>query len=1212
MDTSSPKSRRGGGSSARVRGIILSSHGWQRFQTAKQQTELEENWGKRFTQEDLNERTGLSLNTLSRITKRELGVDRQSLELLFQAFGLDLTKADFTPLITAQEASAPHWANPQHDWDTAVDASVFYGREPELTQLWQWMVRDRCRVVGLLGIGGMGKSTLAVKTAQQMQSDFEIVMWRSLANATPLDELLSGLLRFLMPMFGEDAIIPSKIDQQLSKLMQSLRSRRCLLLLDNVETILHRESVGQWRSGYENYGQLIRTIGETSHLSCLLLTSREKPREMVLMEGESALVRSLALGGLSPENGRAIFRQKGRFTGSEAEWQMLIHHYGGNPLALKLVATATQDLFNGSITELLTYLNQGIYVFEDIRDLLNRQFDRLSEAEQKMLFWFAIHREPISIAEIWEDIDRSHQPLVPNLINSLFRRSLIEKTEGLFFLQPVVMEYVTDRFVRQICSEFETGQLNVLQTHPLLRVQAKDHIQEIQTRLIVQPVIEGLLSNSGNVAVIEAQAKQLLRQQGKNLGYVAGNLINVLVQLQVDLRGSDFSDLVVQQADLRQVDLAGVNFQNTTFAKTLFSEPLGIGMAIDFSPDGKMLAAGDASGNIYLWNIATTQLLMTFLGHTGWIWSVAFNANGTLLASGSTDSTVRLWDVQSGQCLQVLTGHTAFVWSVSFSPDGQRLASASADKTVRLWDLQGQCLQILAGHTQNVYSVHFAPDQQTLASGSLDTSIRIWSVNDGTCLNILQGHTSGVRCVRYSPDGQLLASSSHDGSIRLWHTPLSPERNAKNDFKLLHTQTDWVWAIAFSSDSRWLASVGRDGSLRLWNLQDRQCIHRFDGHTLDILAIAISPDNQWLGSAGQDNTVRLWDLQSGQSHKTWRGYANGIHSLSLSPDDQLLASSRQDGTIQVWHLPLAGNLSARRSYQTLASPTRWISSLSHLSFSPVSASSPSGASQLLAINRQQGWIALWNLQTGRFDEWSAHQTSIWKVLFSPSGQTLASSSYDATVRLWDVQTHRCLQVLRGHESVIPAITFTPDGQGLVSGSYDRTIRLWDVQTGAWLKTLEGHTGAVFTLAFDYSGQVLASGSYDRTVRLWDLQTGACLKVLQGHAGVVWTIAISPDGRTLASSGDDQIIRLWDLQTGDCLQVCHEHTGWVRSVIFSSDGQWLLSGSEDRAIKLWDVNTGRCLETLVADRLYEGMNIRGATGLTIAQRTTLQTLGAVEH
>lgn len=214
-----------------------------------------------------------------------------------------------------------------------------------------------------------------------------------------------------------------------------------LVILDNAETILQREQVGHWRLGYEGYGQLLRAIGEASHLSCLLLTSREKPQEIALMEGAQALVRSLLLPGLSPDDGRAIFRQKGAFTGSEAEWQTLIHHYGGNPLALKLVASAIQDLFNGSITEVLPYLSQGLAVFEDIRDLLDHQFDRLSEAEQKTLSWFAIHREPVAIADIRDNVvDLATQQRVPNLINSLLRRSLIEKTDGLFFLQPVVME----------------------------------------------------------------------------------------------------------------------------------------------------------------------------------------------------------------------------------------------------------------------------------------------------------------------------------------------------------------------------------------------------------------------------------------------------------------------------------------------------------------------------------------------------------------------------------------------------------------------------------------------------------------------------------------------------------------------------------------------------------------------------------------------------
>lgn len=581
MNSDPSKSNHGSSGQGRVRGIILSPYGWQRFQVAKQQAESAQSWGKHLTQEDLSERTGISLNTLYRLLKRELGVDRQSLEYLFGAFGLEVTKADYTSAVATGEESDSRRANSHQDWDSAVDTSVFYGRERELAQLWQWIAIDRCRMVGVLGIGGIGKSTIAVKAALQMRSEFDIVVWRSLANAPPLAELLSSLLKFLMPIYGEDPLIPATLDEKFSKLMEYLRSRRCLLLLDNSESVLHGERFGQWRAGYEAYGRLLKTIGETPHQSCLLLTSREKPSEMTLVEGEQGVVQSLDLKGLTPVDARALFSQKGTFTGSPAQWQQLVAHYGGNPLALKMVAATTQELFDGSIADVIADIERGILVFEDIRDLLARQFDRLSPAEQKILYWLAIHREPVSIAGIRESmVGVASEQSVPKQVNSLLRRSLVEKTDGLFFLQPVVMEYVTNRFIQQVCTEFETSELDILQSHALLRVHAKDYIRDIQIRAIVQPTIDLLLARFGSVSEIEVQARQL-RSQLHQPGYVVGNPIDILVQLKVDLRGADFSGLSIQQADLRQVDLAGVNFQNADLTKSIFSESLNSAMAID-------------------------------------------------------------------------------------------------------------------------------------------------------------------------------------------------------------------------------------------------------------------------------------------------------------------------------------------------------------------------------------------------------------------------------------------------------------------------------------------------------------------------------------------------------------------------------------------------------------------------------------------------------
>lgn len=268
--------------------------------------------------------------------------------------------------VSAKETTA----NIHCDWGEAVDVTAFYGRTEELNTLKQWIVGDRCRLVALLGMGGIGKTALSVKLAEQIQDEFEYLIWRSLHNAPPLQEILVNLIQFLSNQQVTEATLPKDLDSRISRLIEYLRSSRCLLVLDNAETILRDgDRAGYYREGYSGYGELFKRVGEARHTSCLVLTSREKPKEFVLLEGETLPVRSLQLTGLKAAEGREVFRVKGSFTGSESECNILIEHYAGNPLA-KMVAAGIQELLDSNISEFLRFLEQGTLVFDDIYDLL--------------------------------------------------------------------------------------------------------------------------------------------------------------------------------------------------------------------------------------------------------------------------------------------------------------------------------------------------------------------------------------------------------------------------------------------------------------------------------------------------------------------------------------------------------------------------------------------------------------------------------------------------------------------------------------------------------------------------------------------------------------------------------------------------------------------------------------------------------------------------
>ena len=1144
------------------------------------------------------------------------------------------------------------------DWGEAVDVSQFYGRIQELTVLEQWTLQEDCRVIAILGMGGMGKTSLSVKFAQQIYPHFEYVIWRSLRNAPPLTEILIDLIQFLAnktecnlsgntgtgnrehrnrepgtPEQGIERVYspcspastastaspaspaplappaplvplaPPDPARQISQLMQFLRAKRCLIILDNLESILQEGNrVGRYYPGYENYGDLFKRLGETQHQSCLLITSREKPKEIAALEGQTLKVRCLPLLGLDTKNCQEIIQAKGNYSSPE-QWQELIERYAGNPLALKIVTTTIYDLFAGNVSEFLQQIQQGTAIFGDIRDLLEQQLGRISELELETMYWLAINREACTMADLRKDLLSMNSPVeLIEALESLSRRSLIEKSSGGFTQQPVVMEYIIERFIEKMLQEIETETINILNQYPLIKSQAKDYIRESQTRLILQPIVQKLSNRYRISGELKQKFQTLvgqLKQHRHSSGYGGGNILNMSHNLDLDLADYDFSQLTIWQAYLQDANLQNVDFSGSDLSRSVFAKTLGNSLTVALGSQG-ILATGDAEGKVILWTVAEGQQLLVCQGQMGGVKSISFNNDATLLASGSDDQTVRLWKVSTGECLNRWWEHEGTVNCVGFSPQGDLLASGSDDRSIRIWDIGSQrCVHRFTGHTDSIRTVIFSPDGRQCASSSEDQTVKLWDLQTGECLRTFYGDNAWNWAVAFvrstSIPGKIhaIASSTDEEVIRLWDV------NTGHSFHTFHGHQDSVWIVVFSPDGELLASSSDDQTVKLWNIRTGVCLKTLTGLESQVCSLAFSPDSQTLATGGVDRMVQLWDVQTGQRLRTLRGHRHQIWSFVLSPDGRRLASGSDDNRVRLWDVGTGRCLKRLQGHQD------WVWSV---------AFSPDGG--LVASGSYDRTIKLWDTRTGEcLKTLHGHGDRIQAVTFNLEGMLLASASDDQTVKLWDVQTGELLQTLEGHERWVGAVAFSPKDPILASGSNDQKIRLWNLESGECSAVLEGHSDRVHILGFTANGSILVSGSYDRSVKCWNVKTGECLQTWSGDFERVQGILLDQGGTIWVSGSYDHNVKLWDIATGECVRVFpkpglegHNHPVW--SVNFDAQGRFLASGSHDQGIKIWDLHTDECLKTLRADKPYNGLNITGVTGITTAQKVTLKALGAI--
>jgi WD40 repeat protein len=1108
------------------------------------------------------------------------------------------------------------------DWDGAPTISLLYGREAVAEMLRSWILEDFCRVVLITGMGGMGKTNLATclgrggnrtpgtspTLATGIEGHFEAVLWRSLLNAPPPEELFADIIGVLA---DPSRPLPVSATERLEEVVRWLQQRRCLVILDNIETVLRPGDPNMnYREGFELYGTFLQKVGETMHQSCLLLTSREKPATIATLEGDQNPVRSLPLEGLRSEFSRDIFSRVSTFSGTDRDWERIALLYAGNPLALDLAARHINDVYQGDIA---AFLESGQPLIRDLRGLLAWHIHRLSDAELEIVDWLAIDREPVSIANLQADVlTRTSRENVESTLQLLQRRYPIEHTRrNLFTLQPVLIEDATKRIVdrtiqslhaaiAQAVRSYPDGgpsndmlaAIRLLNSHALVKSTSKLHIRETQQLLFLQEIADDLAGQWSAAELREAFDHMLdvwRADSGSRQGYAAGNVINLMAQLGLRFDFLDVSRLPVWQACLDAVSLRSADFSFAEFRQTAFRHALGTVFSIAYTPDGSLIAAGDDSGAVRLFESATGQYRRSITGHADTISSIAFDADGRIMATGCYDNTVFVWDVASGRRTHELLGHGGWVYSVTMTPDGRLLASASEDGTVRLWDLHtGSWRRLPTGDATFMATVAFSPDGKLLAAGGGGGTVFLYSMEDPDHPAELRRHRGGVRSIAFARQGDLMATGGEDGHVNLWH-PDSGEHLAT-----LQGHSSNVMSVSFTAAGDLLASASVDHTIRLWSTGRRECVAQLQGSASRVWAVACSPTARTLAAASEEGVIRVWDVDRHIRLTSLHGFSN-----------------------KTWGLAFSG-----------------------------------ARFRLLAAN-EDGVVRLWDVRDARLvRELRGHETRLWAVAASADGRWAASASDDGTVRLWDLDSGQCAHVVYGHNGWIRAVAFDSESRRLASVAEDGSLIISNVTTGARIALVDSRITRLFATTFCGRDFIAVAGS-DPVIRLFSAVDGRHVGDLRGHSGWINALFVA-DRNTLVSCSSDKTMKQWDLSTWECMAT-YDVTQKVETGASWPEGRALLSGSEDGVLRYWNVATGQCdaevkahqgpvwgmsvdvndatvattgddgvirlwhlpdllpfagTNALRAPRPYEGMNISKARGLSADQQEAIMALGAI--
>jgi WD40 repeat protein len=1053
----------------------------------------------------------------------------------------------------------------------------FVGRDGDLVRLHASLAKGQSgpvgiRPAGLTGMGGIGKTQLAVEYVHRHKDDYpDGIFW--IDAASPLAEGFAWLATDHRLKWVENN---RPRDDQVREAFAALNRRpQALLVLDNL------------REPAALAAPLLPDCVPEDLRCRLLFTTRRHDLgrfaavEVTILPMSAALrlllrhpSRQAAIDPEHPghEHARAIARMLGRL-----------------PLALEL-AGAYLGKFSGDVS--LEDYREGLKSVGAL-GTLDADAAELTEADLRRVHdpavaatigeqWAALEDEssslllrvaslfpesfavPIARLGLLAGLTGEARPGRPSPLRRAVKRlddaCLIERLEAdRVRLHPLIREFAARQIspdevgdFRRECIERAAAALEHFPTLDALHVRRG--VDGLQEDLIA--ILELCLPSASDGGARIQALLRLLQREAHNLRVEDQGMGSTLFAQQVRNRAFLLGISPLQStAEQRLTTLGWPHFrliwtasrESPALVLTLTGHADWVN-SVAITPDGRYALSGSHDSTLKLWDLATGQPRLTFTGHTGPVGAAVILPDGCHALSGSTDGTLRLWALTTGQTRRVLAGDNSHIYALAVTPDGRCAVSGSRNGTLKHWDLSAEQPLLATLRAEGfVSAVAITPDGRLAIAGFSDGNLVIWDLRAGRVLHTIAGHVCPVYALTITLDGCHVLSGSFDGEVKVWDLQHGRFLSAfPRHEDAAYQVPSPVYALAMAPDGRSILTGCGDGTLRLWDLATARLRDSFLGHGRGVTAVAVTPDGRFAISGSTDETLKLWDLRARQTSVGSAGHEKGVTAVAVTPDGRLALSGSRDSTMRLWDLGL------RQPHPTLARHEDWVTALT---VTPDGRHAISGCEDCV--------LRLWDLETGELrSSLIGHKGGVTAVAVMPDGQRALSGSRDGTLKLWDISATQLLLSLGGNESFVSALAISPDGRHAISGFFDGSLKLWDLQTGELVITISGHKS--------YAGAVEIVPDERTVVPDWSLVSHPSISA----------VTITPDGRRAISSSRDGRgeLRLWDLSTAKLCHILSGHHDDVTAVAVTPDGRHALSAASDRALRLWSLQEQVCRAT----------------------------------